>query len=227
MRAIAVADSEKAREGRAIAAIHRIFSPSTVRTPLAKAALHSVMQRIAAWKVVLVGIRRALAQIVVGELLRQAVADQPAFAPVLERAAAPCASAVLPDSEPSKPWVEQPVNGPLLLQNVVDVRGWRVADALAANYTVPVQLSPVRHMPVKHHDEDGAWHAVRPAERVLPLQRVLQLLRQRERGYSMYVRSLPLWAAPELAESMALRPRLDRALALAGPRLAEALHSIS
>ena len=91
-------------------------------------------------------------------LLRQAV-SQPAFASVLERAASACASAVLPDGEPSSPWIEQKLDGPLLLRNVVDLRGWRDRDSLAGNYSVPVQLSPVRHMPVKYR-RGGAWHAV-------------------------------------------------------------------
>ena len=45
----------------------------------------------------------------------------------------------------------------VLLRNVVDLRGWRVRDSLAGNYSVPVQLSPVRHMPVKYR-RGGAWH---------------------------------------------------------------------
>ena len=61
---------------------------------------------------------------------------------------------------------------------------------------------------------------MRPAEHELPLQHVLDLLMQgsARRGYAMYVRSLPLWAAPSLAEDLAATlPGFDRVLALVGP----------
>lgn len=130
-----------------------------------------------------------------------------AFAKVFEEQAAPC-----PRVNASRASLAH-LDMPVLLTGAADIGEWRIADVLDGNFSIPVEVSPVRNMPLKLWNDT----CVRPAERLMRLQPLLRLLRKPRRRFAAYVRSLPLWAVPELAE----RLPLARALALAGPRLQE------
>uniref|UniRef100_A0A7S3BRB2 JmjC domain-containing protein n=1 Tax=Haptolina ericina TaxID=156174 RepID=A0A7S3BRB2_9EUKA len=103
---------------------------------------------------------------------------------------------------------------PVVIEGLVPPpTGW-LFQALAGNETIRVDVSPLPMSPVKLRDNATL---IKPAEIMLPLQEALVLLRQRGRGYHVYVRHLEL-RTPKTAELWSRLP-LDALRTLIGPRV--------
>ena len=100
----------------------------------------------------------------------------------------------------------------ILLDSVGSVHS--LTDALSGDHTpLRIDVSPERDAPVKYL---GNGTLVRPAERVLPMQQGLAVLRNASRGYAAYTRYFDLQSLPtSVREALPL----SHLLRLAGPRI--------